>query len=172
LGEYVASARPGIAEAAWILHDAWLRGYSRASPHTPPPLQETLRTLGALLDEAGAEAALLAVASENAHLRTLEGPQPLQLGPQELRQEIAARTALRGRITPSDPMGAERYETRLRTVGAELDEQPEQVYRFLVSGHTVVIEGSAGYYRVCTPQALTPELFAAKAQRQERAPGE
>ena len=85
----------------------------------------------------------------------------------ELSQEVAARTVLRVQVPPSDPASPERYETRLRAVGAELDAEPAQAYELVVTRRTIVVEGSAGYYRVCTAEGLAPQLRKLVTQRQE-----
>ena len=43
-------------------------------------------------------------------------------------------------------------------IGAVLDSEPRQSYDLLITQQTIVVEGSAGYYRVCTPAGLAPLL--------------
>jgi hypothetical protein len=117
LAQHVASTRPSVAEAAWLLQRSWLRGDWTLAAPTAPLLAETLRALGAHLDEAGAEAACLVVTAEGARLQAF-GAEAQSLALAELWQEIAARTALRGQLGPDDRAAADRYETRLRAVAS------------------------------------------------------
>src|SRR4051812_1306688 len=132
LARYVADSRPGIAGAATALQRAW----ARASQGTIPallPFEDLLRTLGSLLDEAGARAGSLSVGPDGAPLQGC-GPTPCQrtLGPLELHQENAGRSALRSQVLPTDEAAQERFEGRLRVVGAMLETQPMQVYEIVI----------------------------------------
>ena len=90
--------------------------------------------------------------------------QPRALDPLALLHEIAARTALRGQLVHANPAEPNRYETRLRAVGALLDAERPQSYQFLASRQTIVVEGSRGYYRLCTTDGLAPELLRLAAR--------
>ena len=137
-----------------------------------------LRTLGALLDDSGAHAGLLVLARDRPRLHifaesTVGGDLAHQsLGLLELSLEIAARTALRGQMAPRDPTAVNRFETRLRAVGVELDAEPPQSYEVLLTERTIVVEGSAGYYRVCTSEGLAPQLRTLIRQRNPEAEGD
>jgi hypothetical protein len=158
LARHATDVRPTNAAVAQQLEQAWLRTRI-GTLHMPVlALQETLRTLGALLDEYDTEAGYLAVVGDSTTVQPLGEWKPRALEPLELLHEIAARTALRGQIRHADPGDPTRYETRLRAVGAELDLQPRQAYQFLVSRQTIVVEGSAGCYEVYTTEALAPHL--------------
>src|SRR5688572_22989217 len=133
LAQYAADRRPGIAEAARILQRAWQREYRAAASAPPPPLQETLRTLGGLLDQAGAQIAQVAVDAKSARLETYSEVRQPQLGTRDLQREIAGRVALRGRGPRLDPTAPTRFETLLRAVGAILDVDPDSSYRLVVT---------------------------------------
>ncbi len=164
LARYAASARPGIAEAAANVESAWHRARA-AVPVTRPSLPETLRVLGAILDESGARAAYLAVRPDVAVVQTC-GPDPQQrrLGPQELAQESAARTVLRGQVPVDDVIASERHEPRLRVVGAVLAEQPLQTFELVVGRRVVEASGSEGYARVFLAEELAGLIHAAASQ--------
>ncbi len=167
LARYASDARVGIAEAAGLLQRSWLKGRSGAVREPMPPLAEALRAIGGGLDDALARAAYIVTEPEGVHVQTFGDVSHLILGPRELLQEIAARTALRGRVTPSDPTATERYETRLRAVGSILDEQPAQSFGIVVTRRTVVVEGSEGYYGVFGNDDLSKLLRAVVARRRD-----
>ena len=148
LARYIAGAGGGLAGAADLLQQSWRRGESAP----PPPLPETLRTLGGLLDDAGAPLARLTVGPEMVVFQVLSLARERTLGATELRQEIAARSALRGQL-PS--VADVRYERLLRQIGEALAAQPAQSYELYVTPRAVVVEGSAGYFAVFTRDQLT-----------------
>jgi hypothetical protein len=165
LARYVADSRPGIAGAAIALQRAW----ARANQGAEPPLlsfEDLLRTLGSLLDEAGARAAYLSVGPAGATLQGC-GPTPCQrtLGPLELHQENAGRSALRSQVLPTDQAAPERFEGRLRVVGAMLETQPVQVYEIVVGPHLIEVEGEDGYCHVFTAEEITALIAEAAEQR-------
>jgi hypothetical protein len=173
LAQYVADPRPGIAAAAGVLQRAWQRTRTTAAVPAELPLAEVLRTLGALLDDTEAHAGLLVLARDRPRLHifsesTIGGDLAHRtFGLLELSLEIAARTALRGQMAPRDPTATDRFETRLRAVGSELDQEPPQSYELLLTERTIVVEGSEGYYRVCTSEGLAPQLRTLIRQRQK-----
>ena len=170
LGQYVTSSRPGVAEAAAVLDRAWQRS-AAATPTTPPPSrEETLRTLGARLDELRAQAAYLVLAADSAQLQAFGQSDVQRWGTIELWQEVAARTALRGQGSADATTEPPRFEPLLRLVGVELDSQPPQSYQLLVTAQTVVVEGSAGYYRLCTAEGLASQARTAPTRRGARPP--
>jgi hypothetical protein len=151
-----------VAEAAWVLQRWWLRGDWALEAPPAPPLAETLRALGARLDEAAPEAAYVAVTGDGARLQTFGEGEAQALGLAELWHEIAARTAPRGQLGAADLAAPERYETRPRAVGTELDRQPAQGYRLLVTRHSIVVEGSAGYYGFWSDDGRAPQIHTAQ----------
>ena len=169
LAQYGSDERPGIAETAAMLQRAWQR--ARAGEPVAPPLslQEALRTLGALLDESGERTGYIVVGPDGARLQTFGTASQRKLGPIALRQEIAARTALRGQVPLNDPPPYDRHETRLRGVGAALDEQLPQAYELFVLPWAVVVDGSAGYRHVFTHEELLARLRAAYERRESPA---
>ncbi len=167
LTRYAASAQPAVSKAAQVLVEAWWDRTISAVAASLPPLQETLRSLGGVLDDWQASVAYLAIDQEGALLQAFGEDRPLRLGRAALHQAIGARTVLRGMVAPADPTSSERYETRLRVVGADLDQQPAQAYELLVTRRTIVAEGSGGYYRVCTAEGLTSDACAAPGRRHE-----
>ena len=144
LGHYVANSRPGLAEAAAGRERAW-QWSAAATPATPPPSrEETLRTLGARLDELGAQAAHLVLTPDSAQLQSFGESRVQRLGTVELWQDVAAHTAQRGQGSADATDASPRFEPLLRLVGIELDTQPPQSYQLLVTARTMVVEGGAG----------------------------
>ncbi len=158
--------RPGVAESATVLRRSWERGVADAEPTPRPRLAEVLRTMGALLDAADARGAYLAVAPDHVRLQTFGERSVLDLGLHEVRQEIAAYMALRGQLRPDEAGAGARHETRLRTIGAELDQEPEQAYELAVLPSAIVVEGDGGYARVFTAVELASRIATSGQQRQ------
>jgi hypothetical protein len=71
LARHAESGRAGLSEAAGVLQRAWQGGHDTAGGLLLPPLQETLRTLGARIDDTGARAAYLTLSPDNAHLQPI-----------------------------------------------------------------------------------------------------
>jgi hypothetical protein len=174
LSQYVQDPRRDISVAATVLRRAWgrVRGRRGEAVVVAVTLQEALRTLGGILDDWGAFAAYVAADPAPQEVHVIGEIQPgrfskASLGLDDLQREIAARMALRGQLpTPLEEPG-ERYEQRLRVVGGELDEQPAQSYRLIVTRQTIVIEGSGGYFRVYTTVGLSEQVGEFMAQRRE-----
>jgi hypothetical protein len=158
LARYAADPRPEIAEAAGSLQRAWERTVHVALLG-PLPLQDQLRTLGSLLDDAGAHAAYLSVGPAGATIQGC-GPVPYQrtLGALELQHEYASRSALRGQGPATNRVAPDRFETRLRIVGAWLEPQPEQTYELFVGPHSVEVESGDGACQVFTPAEIAQGL--------------
>jgi hypothetical protein len=163
LAEHAADPRQVHAQVAQRLEQAWLRAQIAEVPLPAPPLQETLRTLGGILDDHDTQAGFISVVGGSSQLQPFGEWQPRALDALALLHEIAARTALRGQLVRPNPADPNRYETRLRAVGAQLDVERPQSYQVLVSRQTIVVEGSHGYYRVCTTDGLAPELLCLAA---------
>ena len=155
LAHYANDSRAEIAEAAGLLQRAWVRGRTGRAAPPMPPLAETLRTVGGLLDEALTRAAYVIASPDVIQIQMFGEPTQIVLGPQELHQEVAARAALRGQVSPSDPTSTDGYETRLRAVGTVLDEEPAQAFVLLVTRRSVVVEGAEHYYNVFTNEDLS-----------------
>lgn len=166
LARFANDSRAGIAEAATLLQRSWLRGHTGTAAPPMPSLAETLRTVGALLDDALARAAFIAIDPEAVQVQMFGEPHTLVLGPHELQQEIAARQALRGQVAPADPTVPERYETRLRAVGTVLEAEPEQSYLLATTRQTVIVEGSEGYHHVFRNEDLGTLLRALACRRE------
>src|SRR3954470_20158085 len=165
LARYVADSGPGIAGAATALQRAW----ARANQGTIPallPFEDLLRTLGSLLDESGARAGYLSVGPAGATLQGC-GPTPCQrtLGPLELHQENAGRSALRSQVLRTDEAAPDRFEGRLRVVGAMLETQPVQGYEIVIGPHLIEVEGEDGYCHVFTAEEITALIAEAAEQR-------
>jgi hypothetical protein len=158
LARYAADPRPGIAAAAGSLQRAWARAIHGAASG-PLPLQDQLRTLGSLLDDARAHAAYLSVGPAGASIQGC-GPTPYQrtLGMLELHHENASRSALRGHGPAANLVAHDRFETRLRIVGALLEPQPEETYKLFVGPHYVEVERSDGSCQVFTPSEIAQGL--------------
>ena len=95
------------------------------------------------------------------------GPTPYQrtLGPLELHHENAGRNALRSQVLPGDEAAPERFESRLRVVGAMLESQPVQGYEIVVGQHLIEVEGDDGYCHVFTAEEITALIAEAAEQR-------
>jgi hypothetical protein len=162
LARFAADPREGIATAANLLQDAWQRIWTE-DVLAAPPMQEALRTLGGLLDDADAQSAYIAISPEGVQVQQRDSSGGLtarELNTVTLQQELAARTALRGQVPAVDPTDPERYEPRLRALGAELDSEPPQSYQVLVTRRTIVVAGSAGYDRTFSGAELQARLAA------------
>ena len=98
LARLAAIAPGGIAEAASLLHQAWLR-VDNTSPHWQLELPEAMRTLGGLVDSSGARVARLILTPEAAQLQVFHdlgqpGQEPVvrrHLSRLDLRRESASR---------------------------------------------------------------------------------
>jgi hypothetical protein len=145
LARYAVDPRPDIAEAAGMLQSAWARATEAPGPAPLPlPLPEQLGLLGRLLDEAGAHAAYVSLGPAGATIQGC-GPTPFErtLGPLELQHEHARRS-----VDAGAPAGPDRFETRLRLVGALLERQAAPAYELFVGPHCVEVEGSDGSCRL------------------------
>jgi hypothetical protein len=153
LAQFVADPRTGIAEAAGLLQQSWLRGRTGSAAPPFPPLAEALRTVGGLLDDANVRYAHIAVTSQGIRLLTFGGGEPSQrtIDLAELQQEIAARTALRGQVPPTSTV---RRELLLRTLGWVLEPEPAQDYDIIVTPRAVVVDGAEQYYRLFSAEEL------------------
>ncbi len=161
LAEHAASGRPGLADAARVLRRAWEEGQREGSGVTPT-LQETLRTLGAWLDERGARAAYATVGPDGARIQTFGELTEATFEPLALRLEVAARTTLRDEVAPTDSCAPATHEARLRAVGAALAGAPAQWLELFVTTRTIVVEGQGGYYRVWSLDELAAALAGAR----------
>jgi hypothetical protein len=130
-----------------------------------PTFEEMLRTVGALLDQAGSSLALVDI--HPTRVRVLAtgpfGEQVLSI--RYLADCIAVQRELRGRTPPRDPTDLSRLSPVLRAVGAELDRQAQPRYRLAVTKGAVVIEGSKGYRRTLSLDVLTALLEGALGRR-------
>jgi hypothetical protein len=161
LARYVADGRPGIADAARILQDASRRSAPDASPPLPP-LSETLRTLGALVDEAGAAVATIEITDHGAHVCFFGALGERTLSPLEVQQEGSTRVALRGQVAAAASV---RYEVLLRTVGRRLESEYAPAYRLLVTPELIGVHSSTGHYAGFPRAELIAEQPATRRQR-------
>lgn len=130
-----------------------------------PTYQEMLRTVGALLDQAGSQLALLDIRPSRVHV-VATGPFGEQvLSIRYLSDCIAVQRELRGRVPPRDPTDLNRLSAVLRAVGAELDRQQQPRYRLAATKGAVIIEGTKGYRRTLALDVLTDLLRAALGRR-------
>jgi hypothetical protein len=166
LKEATADPRPRMAEAARVLQRAWEQGYVEGATASPPTVQETLRTLGGLIDEAAARGAYLGLTRGRAQLQVFGETWRLELAGRELSQHVAARTVLRGQGPTADPAAADRFETRLRLIGADLEALPLQWYELVATPRLIVVEGSAGYYHEYSLKEIAAGLAHAVELRQ------
>jgi CheY-like chemotaxis protein len=172
LARHVASGRPSIAEAARVLQRAWWRDQASAGAADPPPLQETLRTLGGLLDQSGAQMARVALTPGSAEMSAYSEVRQQRLGQRELRQAIGARKARRGEGPRRDPTEPTRYETLLRAVGLLLDNEPDRNYDLVVTPRKVVVDSPSHGSQIFTVDQLAALLQASIHGRQSSAPAE
>jgi hypothetical protein len=163
LARYVADGRPGIAEAALILQDARRRSLPDAPPPLPP-LSETLRTVGAVLDEAGAQVATIELSDHGVLLRLFKEAEERTLSPLQVHQESSARTALRGQVSADASV---RYEALLRMVGILLDREYAPAYRLFVTPQLIGVHSSTGHYAAFPRETLVEQ----QAQKQYRRTG-
>ncbi len=163
LAQHVASARPGVADAAAVLRRAWQR--EQDAPANLPPLSEQLRTLGGLLDEVGARVAAFAVADGQAEVHTFQKAHEQTLEPRHLQRESRLRAALRGRGPRAIPAGP-RYEPLLRVLGTVLEAEPPQAYEVLVTPRAIVVDGATTGCQVFTLDQLDVLLRAATHDRE------
>jgi hypothetical protein len=112
-----------VAQAAALLLEAWRRARAEAAPTWPMDVAELLRTLGALLDEAGARVARVMVTTDGVQLQLIHDLGADENGPVEnwdvpiigLQLESSARmAAMRGRVPPPSAAPTARHEARLR----------------------------------------------------------
>jgi hypothetical protein len=147
LARYIGDVGSGLAGAADLLQQSWQRAESATGA---PPLTETLRTLGGVLDDARAPLAHLSIGPERVLFQPLAPVSSRTLNPTELRQESAARAALRGQVPPDAATAPGRYEPLMRALGVALAIEPEQSFEVYVTPRAIVVEGSAGYFAVFT----------------------
>ncbi len=130
-----------------------------------PTYEEMLRTVGALLDQAGSRLALVDIHPSRVRVMATGpfGEQVLSI--RYLSDCIAVQRELRGRTPDRDPADLNRLSPVLRAVGAELDRQQQPRYRLAVTQGAVVIEGSKGYRRTLALDVLTELLHGALGRR-------
>ena len=140
-------------------------GAATAPGSLRPSYQEMLRTVGAILDEAGSNLALIHVSPR--HVRVLAvGPYGEHvLSIRYLAHCIDVQRQLRGQLPPRDPVDLTRLAPVLRAVGAELDRQQQPRYDLAVTQGAVIIEGSRGYRRTLAFDVLAELLEAAIRSR-------
>jgi hypothetical protein len=168
LARYVADARPGIAEAATLLQRSWRQGQFQAEAEPRITLEETLRVLGGLLDDARARAAFVVLTPDGAQMQAFGETHQWELTTADIARESAARSALRGQVQVGDVTVPDRLERALRAAGAALETEPQQTYELAVTHRALVAEGSAGYFHVFSFDELAVLLRAAIEQRQAR----
>jgi hypothetical protein len=140
LARFIMDWRADIAQAARLLDTCWAAGKMPAGTASLP-YREALRTLGGLVDEASAQAAYLQVGVDGAELRAPRAMEPLRLGAPALRQQVAARLALRGQVPWTDSTALASHEARLRALGVLLDQAPapDGAYRIMATPRTVIV---------------------------------
>lgn len=130
-----------------------------------PSYAEVLRTVGALLDSAGSQLAVIELTRRRVRVIAVGAFGEQELTLRYLRHCIAAQRHLRGRLPPRDPLDLARLSPTLRAVGGELDRQQRRAYRVVVTPGAVIITGSGGYRRTLAVDALAALLRAALALR-------
>jgi hypothetical protein len=175
LAKWAVGATGEIGEAAALLRAAWLRAQAVTSPLEHLGRSELLRTLGGLLDNSSAHAARLVVTKEAVELQVFHdsseadagGVHEMEMPLEELRHLSAARmAALRGRAPDRDPTRAERFETRLRMVGLQLESLPDVTYEVIVVPWLVTVHASTGETWTFTADELATLLRTAPHTRQ------
>jgi hypothetical protein len=131
----------------------------------PPPLEETLRTLGALLDATGAAIAKLELSPRGVTLRVPGEPSARHLALRELQQALAGRRAVRGHTLPAAPARRERYEPLLRVVGMLLAGAPAESYELVVAPELVLVRDSTGRTAVFLVEQLAALARGAARRR-------
>jgi hypothetical protein len=168
LARYVADARPGIAEAANLLQRSWRQGQFQAEAEPRVTLEETLRVLGGLLDDAGAQAAFVVLTPDGAQMQAFGETRQWDLTTADIARESAARSALRGQVAVGDMTAPDRFERALRGAGTALEHELPQTYELAVTRRALMVEGNAGYFHLFTLDELVVLLRAAIEQRQAR----
>jgi CheY-like chemotaxis protein len=172
LASHAACEQPGIAETARVLQRAWRREQTGGDPPTAPSFQETLRTLGGLLDQSGAAVARVAVTPDSAEVQAYHEAQERHLDRQDLAREIGQWRARGGRAPRTDPTSPSRYETLLRAVGLMLDSDPVGAYDLVVTPRQIVVDIPAGGSQIFTVEQLTALLRASVQGREAPAPAD
>jgi hypothetical protein len=131
--------------------------------------EESLRLVGALLDRAGADFAIIDVRPEHVTLQYTGrgGLQQTDLPPTDLANEHQAACAQRGAhvLTFARPTD---FEAALRTVGVELDETAETRCGLTVSRNEILVTGNA-CEATFTAQTLGARLSATLRRWRARA---
>ena len=161
LARYVADGRLGIADAARILQEARRRS-APDSPPPLPPLSETLRTLGALVDEIGAPVATIELTDHGAQVCYFGEVERRTLSPLEVQQESSTRAALRGQVAATGPV---RYEVLLRTLGTLLEREYAPSYRLLVTPELIGVHTGTGHYAGFQREELMAHQQPTRRQR-------
>jgi hypothetical protein len=128
----------------------------------PGPLtyQEILRTLGTLLDHAGAKTATILLAAEGAQVSAPGWPWPRAWDLEALQAQTAAQRSLRLNPRARRIPRPGRTSKRLRVVGAALDLENSGPYTITLAPDVIQIESRNGQQRTfeSRPLARRPRL--------------
>ena len=116
--------------------------------------QEMLRTLGNVLDLAGAVSATISVSPQGAQLAAPSQDPPLAWEIDALLREAAAQRNWRLRPLPHSVPRGKRLGERLRVLGAALDGEGPGPYRISVAPTAIRAQGPAGFDRTFEPAQL------------------
>src|SRR5262249_10984065 len=151
------------------------RASEDGSSGEPLRQSELLRTLGGLLDNASTHAARLVMTKDAVELQLFHdlgqvdagGVEQMEVPLEEVRLLSAARmAALRGRGPERDPTTADRFETRLRIVGGQLESLPDATYEVIVVPWLVTVHASTGETWTFTDAELAALLRSAPYTRE------
>jgi hypothetical protein len=140
-------------------------GANAAPGSQHPSYQEMLRAVGAILDEAGSNLALIHVSPARVRVLAVGPYGEHVLSIRYLAHCIDVQRQLRGQLPPRDPVDLTRLSPVLRAVGAELDRQQQPRYDLAVTQGAVIIEGSRGYRRTLAFDVLAELLEGAIRSR-------
>ncbi len=127
--------------------------------------QETLRTLGTLLDQAGIKTATIKLGPEGAEVVASDWPWPRVWDREAIAAQAEAQRAWRYKPRPRRLRGAGRVAQRLRVVGAALDMDGQAPYLVMLDASTVRVEGREDYLRVFEARPLARRLSLAEHLR-------
>ena len=116
--------------------------------------QETLRTLGMLLDQSAADSAEIVLSTTGATVRTTAAwPWLREWTAQTLADESARQRSWRA-DNAARQSRRDGVRWGLRTVGTELDNRGPGTYTISVHPHEVRVQAHGGYARTYTAEAL------------------
>jgi hypothetical protein len=106
--------------------------------------QELLRTLGTVLDQAGATTATLTVAPDQVTVELPSSPLPIPCGAAVLQGESATQRGWRQPGVHSPFLPDRGVRRGLRVLGGALDSQPIEAYIVTINPHAIAVRPGDG----------------------------